>query len=152
MYSAPMMQCHIPALDRNCLDLHTPSTMPCILKNTVCISSPYVVVCMHVQQTCSADTAKPAMLSNTMHATCKGSLMVAPQSILNHSLIPRPSPALFLDHIHDLLLHFLDWMCDLSKATWWRKEPRNKASWTICSDYEFCWLKWDLHVVVYSYV
>ena len=101
--------------------ISSPSTirqaMPCILKNTVCISFPYVVVCMHIQQTCSADTAKPAMLSNSIHATRKGSLMVAPQSVLNHSLIPRPSPALFLDHICDLLLPFLDWMCDLSKVT-----------------------------------
>ena len=58
---------HLLTISSPCAIWQASPTMPCIL-NTVRINSPYVVVCMHVQQTCSADTAKPAMLSNTMHA------------------------------------------------------------------------------------
>ena len=91
--------------------ISSPSTirqaMPCILKNTVCISSPYVVVaCMYSKHAVLIQQNLPC--SQTPCIPHKGSLMVAPQSILNHSLIPKPSPALFLDHICDLLLPFLD--------------------------------------------
>ena len=143
MYSAPMMQRHIPALDRSCLDL-PPAQWHAFWRTRMYKLS--LCICLHA---CTANMQ--CWYSKTCHAlkhhACiphKGSLMVAPQSILNHSLIPRPSPALFLDHIHDLPLYFLDWIFDLFKGDMWSTKqsvrwPGNEGSWTISSDYEFCW-------------